>query len=141
MDYKKELKKLRKDIEKRFSEVIDSITSLGDGAEAEKLKRTIKKSSKKITKKVKKALKQAHPLAIGNKRKMVNVEVAPKGSKWVVQYEGLIKAPRPYATQQQAIEIATEEAKLLGAELLIKGKDGKIRERNSYGKDPHPPKG
>jgi hypothetical protein len=27
-----------------------------------------------------------------------------------------------------------------GSELLIHGQNGQIRERNSYGNDPHPPK-
>nr|MDC2856665.1 DUF2188 domain-containing protein [Ningiella sp. W23] len=27
------------------------------------------------------------------------------------------------------------------SELYVHGKDGKIREKNSYGNDPHPPKG
>ncbi len=81
---------------------------------------------------MKKTLKQAHPLAIGNKRKMVNVEVAPKGDKWVVQYEGMIKIPQPYATQEAAIKAATKQAKFFNAELLIKGKDGKIREKTTH---------
>jgi hypothetical protein len=28
-----------------------------------------------------------------------------------------------------------------GVELYIHGKDGRIRERSSFGRDPHPPKG
>jgi hypothetical protein len=46
-----------------------------------------------------------------------------------------------HATQQEAIDAATALARKQRTELYIHGRDGRIRERNSYGNDRHPPKG
>ena len=45
------------------------------------------------------------------------------------------------AAQAEAIAAARETAIRQGSEMLIHGEDGRIRERNTYGKDPFPPKG
>ncbi|MFN8140426.1 MAG: DUF2188 domain-containing protein [Fimbriimonadales bacterium] len=42
-------------------------------------------------------------------------------------------------TQKQAIDIGKQLAKRQGADLTVHGKDGKIRSKDSYGKDPNPP--
>ncbi len=39
-------------------------------------------------------------------------------------------------TQAEAIELAREEARRIGGELVIQGTNGQIREKRSYGKDP-----
>ncbi|MBA3874788.1 MAG: DUF2188 domain-containing protein, partial [Anaerolineae bacterium] len=44
-------------------------------------------------------------------------------------------------TQREAIERAREIAINNGSEVLVHRENGKIRERNSYGNDPYPPKG
>ena len=44
-------------------------------------------------------------------------------------------------TQREAIDRARGIAVNQQSELLIQGRDGQIRERNSYGDDPFPPKG
>lgn len=44
-------------------------------------------------------------------------------------------------TQQQAIDSARDIAINQQREMLIQGRHGQIRERNSYGDDPFPPKG
>jgi len=36
---------------------------------------------------------------------------------------------------------AKDKARDTKGEAFLKGRDGKIRERNTYGNDPHPPKG
>ena len=43
-------------------------------------------------------------------------------------------------TQKQAIDIARQIAKNQQSELVIHKKDGTIRDKDSYGNDPHPPK-
>ena len=43
-------------------------------------------------------------------------------------------------TQQQAIERAVEQAKRERIEVVIHRKDGSIRDSDSYGNDPNPPK-
>ena len=43
--------------------------------------------------------------------------------------------------QREAIAAARETAMRQGSEMLIHGENGRIRERNTYGADPFPPKG
>lgn len=44
-------------------------------------------------------------------------------------------------TQAEAKQIAIDIAKNQGLEMIVHGVDGKIREANSYGNDPFPPRG
>lgn len=44
-------------------------------------------------------------------------------------------------TQVGAIDAGRGTAKREQTELYVHGRDGKIRDRDSYGNDPHPPKG
>ena len=67
--------------------------------------------------------------------------VVPNGDKWSVRRAGASRASGTYATQKEAIQRATEIAQNQKTELYIHGRDGRIRQRNSYGADPHPPKG
>lgn len=61
--------------------------------------------------------------------------------QWQVKGEGNTKATAIYPTQREARDKAIEIAKNQNSEILVHGRDGKIRERNSYGNDPFPPKG
>jgi hypothetical protein len=72
---------------------------------------------------------------------MPNQHVVPHDGKWAVRGEGNDRATSVHPTQREAIEAAREIARNQRAELLIHGEDGKIRERDSYGHDPYPPKG
>jgi len=67
--------------------------------------------------------------------------VVPAGGKWVVRKAGSARSTETFNTQNEAITRAREIARNQGTELYIHGRDGKIRERDSYGRDPHPPKG
>ncbi|PIW26696.1 MAG: hypothetical protein COW30_13730 [Rhodospirillales bacterium CG15_BIG_FIL_POST_REV_8_21_14_020_66_15] len=67
--------------------------------------------------------------------------VVPNGNKWSVRRAGAARASGVYNTQAEAIEKARELARNQSTELYIHGRDGRIRERDSYGKDPFPPKG
>ena len=67
--------------------------------------------------------------------------VVPRNGKWSVRKAGSDRATRTFATQQEAISAARKIARNQGTELYIHGRDGRIRERDSYGNDPHPPKG
>jgi len=69
-----------------------------------------------------------------------NQHVVKNGEKWSVKGAGNQKATKTTATQKQAIEIAKEIAKNQKSEVVIHGKDGKIRDKDSYGNDPNPPK-
>ncbi len=72
---------------------------------------------------------------------MPNQHVTKKGDFWQVIGEGNSKATRIVDTQAEAIGIARKIAINKQSELLIHGRDGKIREKNSYGNDNYPPKG
>jgi hypothetical protein len=67
--------------------------------------------------------------------------VVPSGNGWSVKRAGASRASSTHATQQEAIAAATQIARNQQTELYIHGRDGRIRERNSYGRDPHPPRG
>ena len=67
--------------------------------------------------------------------------VVPRDGKWAVRRTGADKVTRHFDTQREAIEVARGFARNQRTELYIHGKDGLIRERESYGKDPFPPKG
>lgn len=67
--------------------------------------------------------------------------VAPSGDKWSVRRAGASRASGIYDTQAEAIEHGKEIARNQKTELYIHGRDGRIRERTSYGSDPFPPKG
>ena len=67
--------------------------------------------------------------------------VVPRGGRWSVRRAGAARASSTFDTQAEAIERARDLAKSQGTEVYIHSKDGRIRERNSYGNDPYPPKG
>lgn len=67
--------------------------------------------------------------------------VVPRDGKWSVRKAGSARATSTYDTQGDAIRAARRIARNQGTELYIHGRDGRIRARDSYGNDPHPPKG
>lgn len=70
-----------------------------------------------------------------------NQHVVPNGNNWAVKGEGNSKNTRNTQTQKEAINIARTIARKEQSELIIHGKDGQIRQKDSYGNDPFPPKG
>jgi hypothetical protein len=70
-----------------------------------------------------------------------NQHIVPHADGWAVRGEGNQRVSSVHDTQQQAIEAGRQTAINQGTELLVHGRNGQIRERNSYGKDPFPPKG
>ena len=70
-----------------------------------------------------------------------NQHVVPKDGGWAVRGEGNSRFTSSHATQKAAIGAARDRARKQGAELIVHGRDGKIRQRNMYGKDPLPPNG
>jgi hypothetical protein len=67
--------------------------------------------------------------------------VVPRDGEWAVKRGGSERATTIVSTQQEAIKIAKGIAQNQRAELFIHGRDGQIRERNSYGNDSFPPEG
>lgn len=74
-------------------------------------------------------------------KKQIHV-VRNKDGKWVDKKPGAQRASSVHDTQKEAIDVAIDQAKRQGeTEVFIHGKNGKIRERNTYGKDPRKTKG
>ena len=67
--------------------------------------------------------------------------VVPNGGKWSVRKAGASRVTSTYRTQGEAITRARELAKDQSTELYIHGRDGRIRERDSFGNDPRKSKG
>ncbi len=61
--------------------------------------------------------------------------------QWAVKRSGATKAASLHPTQDEAWKEARRLARGAGSEAFLKGTNGKIRARNSYGNDPYPPKG
>ena len=78
---------------------------------------------------------------LGIKMSKKNQHVVPHGDYWAVKGAGNSKATSVYPTQAEAIDRARGIAQNQKSELLIHGENGRIREKNSYGNDPFPPKG
>ncbi len=71
-----------------------------------------------------------------------NVHITPRpDGGWQVKTAGAGRAAKVTDTQQQAIDAGRKMAGNRGSELVIHGKDGKIREKDSHGRDPFPPRG
>lgn len=70
-----------------------------------------------------------------------NQHVVSHGRGWAVRAAGSRRATAVHSTQSEAVAAAREIARNQRSELFIHGKDGRIRERSSYGDDPFPPRG
>ena len=72
---------------------------------------------------------------------MSNQHVVTHSSKWAVRGEGNSRVTSTHNTQNEAIKAARNIAINQKSEVVIHGENGKIRDRNSYGNDPFPPRG
>jgi hypothetical protein len=70
-----------------------------------------------------------------------NQHVVRRGKGWAVKSAGSKRASSTHRKQSAAIRAGKRAAKSKRSELYVHGRDGRIREANSYGKDPHPPRG
>jgi len=70
-----------------------------------------------------------------------NYWTSKRTAGWAVKKEGASRAASVHSTQSEAWTEARRLARGSGGEAFLKGEDGKIRARNTYGKDPFPPKG
>lgn len=69
-----------------------------------------------------------------------DIHIVPHKDGWASRKEGAARAGKVYDTQKQAQDGARPQAKREGVELVTHGRDGRIRDSDSYGNDPHPPK-
>lgn len=70
-----------------------------------------------------------------------NQHVVPRAGGWAVRGAGNGRATSVHDTQRAAIDAARGIAQNQHSELLIHGRNGQIRDRDSYGGDPFPPRG
>lgn len=70
----------------------------------------------------------------------IHITKNPDGT-WKAKQPGNSRASLNADTQREAINAARDIAINQGLELFVHDENGRFRERNSYGKDPYPPKG
>lgn len=68
-----------------------------------------------------------------------NVHVVPSNGGWDVKVEGR-NGSRRFSNQNEAIRAGRELARTNRSENIIHGRDGQIRQRDTYGRDPFPPR-
>lgn len=69
------------------------------------------------------------------------IHTVPHGDGWANRREGNQRVTEVFDTQREAQAAARDVARRDGTEHLTHGRNGQIRERNSYGNDPYPPAG
>ena len=74
---------------------------------------------------------------------MPTIEIAPNtlGIGWKVTKHGLPFPLATFPTKAQAEAHGRQLARQQRVEFIIKGLDGRIQSRDSYGNDPFPPRG
>ena len=71
-----------------------------------------------------------------------NQHVVPRGEHlWAVLGEGNTRDTSHHSAQKAAMQAAREIAKNQKSEMVVQKVNGPIRQKNSYGNDPSPPRG
>jgi uncharacterized protein YdaT len=70
-----------------------------------------------------------------------NQHVVPHNGGWAVRGENSARVTSQHNTQASAINAGRTIAQHQHSELVIHGRDGRIRDKDSHGHDPYPPKG
>jgi hypothetical protein len=71
--------------------------------------------------------------------KAMHVVPSPNGG-WSVRSSGASRASRVFGKHDDAVAYARDTARREHGDLYVHGRDGTIREKDSYGADPHPPR-
>ncbi len=69
------------------------------------------------------------------------IHVVPHDGGWATRREGASRVGSTHGTQAEAQSAARTTAQREGGEVIIHRPDGRIRDADSYGNDPFPPKG
>lgn len=69
-----------------------------------------------------------------------NIHIVPSGDRWAVKKEGINKPLSTHGTKSLADRVARLQAQRSQTELIIHGRNGRIQDKDSFGKDPCPPK-
>lgn len=70
-----------------------------------------------------------------------NQHVVPRDDGWAIRGAGAKRDTGHFDRKQDAVDRAREITQNQGTELVIHGRDGQIRSKDSHGHDPFPPKG
>ena len=69
-----------------------------------------------------------------------DVHVVPHKDGWATKKEGAERAGGVYDTQREAINNARNQAQRERVEVVVHRQNGQIRDSDSYGNDPMPPR-
>lgn len=69
-----------------------------------------------------------------------NVHVVPREDGWAVRRGGADRDSSHHPTQSDAIDAGRGTAQRERTELIIHDRNGRIRDSDSYGNDPNPPR-
>jgi len=72
--------------------------------------------------------------------KKENVHVIPNSGGWSVRHSGSQRASKNFDSRSEAVTFARDAAKRGSGELYVHGRDGTVKSRGSYAKDPYPTK-
>ena len=69
-----------------------------------------------------------------------NQWVVPRDGKWAVRGEGNSRVTSIHKKQETAARVARGIAKAEESELIVQGRNGRIRDKDSFGADSCPPR-
>ena len=69
-----------------------------------------------------------------------NIHIVPQGTRWAVKKEGITTPLSTHKTKENADQKARQLARRTNVELIIHRKDGTIQDKDSFGRDPFPPR-
>ena len=69
-----------------------------------------------------------------------NIHTVPSENRWAVKLAKVEFPLSEHRTKAEAVKAGASLAKSFGVEHVIHGKDGKIQDKDSYGRDPLPPR-
>ena len=70
-----------------------------------------------------------------------SIRTVPSGDRWAVRKDGAARVTKYFDTQAEADALGRSIAKNQQTEYALHDQKGRIREKDSYGNDPFPPKG
>lgn len=70
-----------------------------------------------------------------------DIHVVPRENGWAVRREGATRDSSHHERKSDALDAGRTTARRDRVELVTHGKDGRIQDSDSYGKDPFPPRG
>jgi hypothetical protein len=69
-----------------------------------------------------------------------DVHIVPRDGGWAVRREGATRDSSHHDRKSDAVDSGRGTARRDGVELVTHGRDGRIQDSDSYGRDPFPPR-